>query len=161
MRLARAARFALLIALGCVATARDRGPEIATALGALAAAGFEFDADVRFRMERYAVCEGFACADLVLIAERRTIVLAPDAFESPARLRGSLLEVWERYREPRPGSLPDLARGSLRVIRDGRRVGVDDVHTLRLAHHSYRQLWNQLTAEQRSDLEDPDRLVFP
>jgi len=66
----------------------------------------------------------------------------------------------ERYREPRPGSVPDLARGTLRVLRDGGRVGVDAA-TLRRAQHGYRQLWEALEPAQRECLDDPDSLPFP
>ncbi len=126
----------------------------------LAAEGFEFEPDVRFRYHRYAACDGMACADVALIGERRTILLAPEAFESPGRLRATLLEVWERYREPRPGSVRDLARGALRVIRDGHRVGVVEPYILRRAHHSYRQLYNELPNDQREDLPPPDELSY-
>ncbi len=142
-----------------------RGPQpeaqIEAALTDLAAAGFEFDADVRFHYYRYAVCDGMACADVALIDGWRTIRIALEAFDSPDRLRASLLEIWERYREPRPGSIPDLARGALRVIQDGPRVGVDDRYTLRRAHHVYRQLYGELPSERRTDLPQPDQLRFP
>ncbi len=135
--------------------------QIESALADLAAEGFEFDSDVRFRYHRYAACDGMACADVGLIGERRTILLAPEAFESPGQLRATLLEVWERYREPRPGSVPDLARGALRVIRDGYRVGVRELYILRRAHHVYRQLYLELPGGERADLPDPDELQFP
>jgi hypothetical protein len=135
-----------------------REAQIEAALADLRAGSFEFDADVRFRADRYAVCEGLACADLVLTRNRRTIILAEEAFGSPSVLRASLLEIWERYREPRPGSVPDLARGALRVVRDGPRVGVVDPHTLRRARNVYRQLWEQLPRRSLEGLPDPDTL---
>jgi hypothetical protein len=95
-----------------------------------------------------------------VIRERRTILLAQEAVREPPLLRAALLDVWERYRTPRPGSVPDLARGSLRVLTDGGRVGVD-ARTLRRAHHGYRQLWAALEPAQRAGLADPDTLVLP
>ena len=97
-----------------------------------------------------------ACANLALIAERRTILLAPEAFAGPVQLRATLLEIWERYRQPQPGSLHDLARGALRLIRDGPRVGVDDPFLLRRAHHVYRRLYEQLPPARRTDLPAPE-----
>jgi hypothetical protein len=135
--------------------------EIDAALRDLANAGFEFEADVRFLRDRYQVCDGMVCAHLRLIDERRTILIAPEAFHSPSQLRATLLEIWERYREPRRASIRDLARGALRVAQDGRRVGVDDAYTLRRAHHIYRQLHGQLSREDRAGLPDPDALPFP
>lgn len=162
MRLCVALTLSLAITLACSAL-RTSQPKLSieAALADLAAAGFEFDADVRFRQNRYTVCDGMACADLALIGERRTILLAPEAFESPARLRATLLEIWERYQQARPGSVSDLARGALRVIRDGPRVGVDDPYTLRRAHHVYRQLYEALPPQKRVDLPEPDQLPFP
>lgn len=152
----------LVLALACSALLGPPPEEqISSALADLAAGGFSFEADVRFRANRYGACDGVACADLALIRERRTILLAPDAFDSPAWLRASLLEIWERYRRPRPGSVPDLARGTLRVMRDGPRVGVDDPQLLRLAHRSYRRLYASLPPEKRADLPDPAGLPFP
>jgi len=152
----------LALPLGCAAL-RTPAPEarIEAALADLVRAGFEFDADVRFRYYRYSVCDGVACADLALIGTRRTIRIAPEAFENPSRLRATLLEIWERYQQPRPGSQPDLARGALRVIQDGPRVGVDDLYTLRRAHHIYRQLYEGLPPESRPGLPEPDTLRFP
>ncbi len=113
------------------------------------------------RADPYAVCDGLACANLRLVRGRRTIGLAREAFSSPSRLRASLLEIWERYQEPRPGSVRDLARAALLVLSDGPRVGVNHRRTLRLAHHRYRQLWLQLDASERAGLTDPDRIPFP
>jgi hypothetical protein len=119
-------------------------------------AGFRFEGDVRFRTDPYAVCEGIACADLIVAQERRTILLSPNLIGQPAALRAALLEVWERYRAPRPGSLPDLARGALRVVEDGPRVGVDDPKLLLRAKFTYRQLYEQLSPAERAELPDPD-----
>ena len=102
-----------------------------------------------------------ACADLVLIGERRTILLAPESFESPSRLRATLVEVWGRYQEPRTPRVRDLAEGSLRIQRDGPRAGVDDPVVLRDAYFSYRQLWQDLPPDERRDLPPPDTLAYP
>ena len=101
--------------------------------------------------------DGVRCADLTLERGHRTILLADEAFVSDSTLRASLLEIWERYREPRPGSIPDLARGALRVLRDGPRVGVTDPNTLRRARNVYTQLWEQLP-EHYADLPPPSAI---
>jgi hypothetical protein len=111
-------------------------------------------------VDPYRTCEGVACTDLLLVKERRTVAVAPEAMRDPPLLRAALLEMWERYREPRPGSVPDLARGALRVIRDGPRVGVDPPN-LRRAHRSYQKLWQALEPAQREGLDDPNTLPFP
>lgn len=153
---------ALALAVSCLLTRpADPGPRIHAALVDLQQAGFEFDADVRFRTDPFAACDGIACATLVILQERRTILLARDAASDEALLRASLLDIWERYQNPRPGSTRDLARGALRVVRDGPRVGVDDRALLRRAHHTYGQLYRSLAAEERADLPDPAALAFP
>ncbi|MFQ5696666.1 MAG: hypothetical protein ACE5IL_00075 [Myxococcota bacterium] len=145
----------------CLQPRTDRGSELDQALQALAAAGYEFEADVRFRSDRYGVCQGLACADLRVERSRRTITLAPEAFSSDARLRATLLEIWGRYREPRSGSVRDLARSALRVLQEGPRVGIRDVALRRLAHHTYRQLYERLSGAERQGLPDPETLPFP
>lgn len=152
---------ALLVAPGCTGVPTSPRAEIQAGVDDLAAGGFEFQPDVHFGLDRYLSCDGITCADLLVIKERRTIMLAPDGLRSPSTVRASLLEIWERYREPRPGSLPDLARGAQRVLTDGPRVGVEDRHVLRKAHHTYRRLWTKLTPEQREGLQDPDSIPFP
>jgi hypothetical protein len=119
---------ALALALGIglatacvVAGSKDAGPRIRQALVDLARAGFEFDADVRFRTDPYAVCAGVSCATLVVLKERRTVLLAQGALDSDAALRASLLDIWERYESPHPDSVCDELRGMLRVVRDGPR----------------------------------------
>ena len=136
-------------------------PEITAAVADLKAGGFEFEADVRITRDAYAVCDGLACAELRVVENRRTIGLAREALEDPSRVRASLLEIWTRYREPRPGSIPDLARGALLVVRRGPEVGVTNPWTLRLAYHSYQQLWLQLDRVQRAKLEDPKLIPLP
>lgn len=148
------------LALACFAgsPAPPREPAIPDALEDLRAAGFEFEADVRFRVDPYAVCEALACAEVEVIAGRRTILVAPDALRSAAALRATLLEVWERYREPRRGSTRDLARGAHRVAQDGARAGVDDPRLIAHARRVYEQLYRSLRAEERAGLPDPHAL---
>jgi hypothetical protein len=159
---------ALALALGIglatacvVAGSKDAGPRIRQALVDLARAGFEFDADVRFRTDPYAVCAGVSCATLVVLKERRTVLLAQGALDSDAALRASLLDIWERYESPHPDSVCDELRGMLRVVRDGPRVGVDDVDILRRAHHAYRRLYVGMRDSECGDLPQPDELAFP
>lgn len=149
-----------MLAIGCALVAQDPRPAIRAALVDLREAGFAFDSDLAFRVDPYASCSGVTCADLAVIRERRTILIAPEAVREPPLLRAALLEIWERYQTPRPGSVPDLARGSLRVVTDGARVGVD-ARTLRRAHHGYRQLWAELEPAERAGLTDPDHLALP
>jgi hypothetical protein len=137
------------------------GLRIREALRDLQEAGFPFEPDVAFRVDPYAVCEGLACADLLVLKGRRTILLAPEAVRGPEVLRVTLLEIWERYREPRPGSVHDLARGALRVARDGPRVGVTDPDLLGRARLTYRQLYGSLPLSERHDLPDPDTVALP
>ncbi len=147
---------------GCATTLTPhRKRTIYEALEDLAAAGFEFDADVHFMPDQYAVCDDMSCADVLIYKERRTILVAHEAFESPSRIRATLLEIWPRYQNPRPGFLPDLARGALQVVQDGPRVGIEDVYLLRRAQHTYRRLYDGTEADQRDGLVDPNSLPFP
>ncbi len=158
------ARAAILLGVGLAACALfrppDRTPEIAPALADLRAAGFEFAPDVRLRNDPRAVCDGISCADIVVEANRRTILVADGAFASPSKLRASLLEIWARYAEPRRGNTRDLARAALVVIRDGPRAGVTDPGVLGDARFSYRQLWERLPPERRGDLPSPAPISF-
>lgn len=153
-RLVRAAVAALATACAADVTP-ERGAGLPSALEDLRAGGFEFEADVRFRVDPYAVCEGIACAEIDVVGGRRTILVAPEAAHSAAVLRATLLEIWERYREPRRGSTRDLARGALRVVRDGARVGVDDPRVLTRARLVYGQLYDALPPVERRGLPDP------
>jgi hypothetical protein len=160
----RALALALLLGVlpACVvAGSKDAGLRIRQALVDLAQAGFEFDADVRFRTDPYAVCAGVSCATIVVLKERRTVLLAKGALDSDAALRASLLDIWERYESPHPDSVCDELRGMLRVVRDGPRVGVDDVGILRRAHHAYRRLHVALGDTECGDPPHPDELAFP
>ena len=162
-RLKRLSTVGLLALLAtCQTSLRpDRDAEIAAALSDLRVGGFSFAADVRVRADPYAVCDGLACANLKVVRGRRTIGLAREAFSNPSRLRASLLEIWDRYQEPRPGAARDLARAALLVVSDGPRVGVTDRRTLRLAYHGYRQLWLQLSPSERAGLLNPDQIPLP
>jgi hypothetical protein len=137
---------------------RDRTAEIEPALLDLGRAGFEFAADVAFVHDRMTVCDGLTCADLVVVADRRTIRLADGAFTSPSKLRASLLEIWPRYAMPRRRDVPQLARAALLVVTDGSRAGVSDPEVLRSARFVYRQLWNQASPAERASLPDPASL---
>lgn len=139
----------------------DPQAQIEAALGDLARAGFEFEADVQFTREPYATCVRIACAEVVWRRTRRVIEIAPEAFDSPQQLRCALLEVWARYRTPRPSYIPDMARGALRVVQDGPRVGITDRYLLREAFRAYRSYWEQLEPEQRGELPAPDDLPYP
>jgi hypothetical protein len=154
---------ALLLGVGLAACVLfrppDHTPEIPPALADLRAAGFDFAPDVRFRNDPRAVCDGLACADLVVEENHRTILVADGAFASPSKLRASLLEIWVRYTEPRRGNVRDLARAALVVIRDGPRAGVSDPGVLGDARFSYRQLWERLPADKRTDLPAPASLA--
>ena len=73
---------ALAAGAGCVRSpSAGPAPALVEALAELGAAGFEFEADVRFRRDPMSICDGLACAELVLERQRRTIRLAPEAFE--------------------------------------------------------------------------------
>lgn len=137
---------------------RDRTAEIEPALADLRRAGFEFAADVAFVHDPMAVCDGITCADLVVIAERRTIRLASNAFANPSMLRASLLEIWPRYTMPRRGDVAQLARAALLVVSDGERAGVSDPEVLREARFAYRRLWNQTSPAERAKLPEPGSL---
>ncbi len=121
-------------------------------------AGFVFEADVRFVHEPMTVCDGITCADLVVIADRRTIRLANGAFTNPSKLRATLLEIWPRYALPRRSDVPDLARAALLVVTDGPRAGVTDPGVLDSARFVYRQLWNQSPQTERAGLPAPETL---
>jgi len=153
----RARAFAPVLAFAACALfqPRDRSSEIPAALADLRAGGFEFAADVAFRNDRYVVCDGMSCADLVVTSDRRTILVADGAFATPSKLRASLLEIWARYREPRRGNVRDLARAALLVAQQGRREGVTDRAVLDDARFFYGKLYEQLPAQQRADLPDP------
>ena len=158
----RARRAAILVGVALAACASfgrpDRNAEIPPALADLASAGFTFAADVRFVHDPMTVCDGLTCADLVVIAERRTIRLANSAFASPSRLRATLLEIWPRYALPRRSDAPDLARAALLVVTDGERAGVSDPEVLHSARFYYRQLWNQTPPAARASLPAPETL---
>jgi len=127
----------------------------------LASAGFEFEPDVHFAREPYSICVRIACAEVVWRRTRRVIEIAPEAFYTPQQLRCTLLEVWARYRTPRPDYIPDMARGALQVVQDGPRVGITDRYLLREAFRAYRSYWEQLKPEQRGELPSPDDLPYP
>jgi hypothetical protein len=157
----RAAAILVGVALAACAAIgpRDRSDEIQPALADLARGGFRFDADVRFTPDRIAVCDGLACADVVLKDDRRTIRLADGAFQSPSKLRATLLEVWPRYELPRRANAHELALSALLVAREGPRAGVTDPEVLADARYFYRRLYDQLAPPQRADLPSPESLA--
>jgi len=158
----RRRRAAILLGVALAACASlgrpDRSAEIQAALGDLSRAGFHFDADVRFVHDPMTICDGITCADLVVIADRRTIRLATGAFASPSKLRATLLEIWPRYSLPRRSDVTDLARAALLVATDGARAGVSDPEVVSAVRFSYRQLWNQVPKAARASLPAPEAL---
>jgi hypothetical protein len=159
---ARTHRALILVGVALAACAsfgrRDRSAEIPPALADLDRAGFTFAADVRFVHDPMTVCDGLTCADIVVIADRRTIRLANGAFTSPSRLRATLLEIWPRYPKPRRSDVAGLARAALLVVTDGPRAGVTDPEVVSSARFYYRQLWNQTPPAERAGLPAPDAL---
>ncbi len=156
--------FGLALALGCAAApapAPDPDAQLEAARQDLARAGFDFDADVSFARGPYVVCEAISCAELQVRSGRRTVLLAREAWDSPARLRASLLDIWGRYQKPRAPDYRDKAESALRVLRDGPRVGIEDLVFLRRVYHMYRQLWSQVPDKQRAALPRPDDLAYP
>jgi hypothetical protein len=157
----RATAILLGVALSACTLLRlpDRDAEIAAALADLEHGGFRFSADVRFAPDRYAVCDGIACADVVIVDNRRTIRLAHGAFQSPSKLRASLLDVWPRYELPRRANARELAESALLVVREGGKAGVDDPEILADARFAYRRLYEHLDAADRAGLPAPETLV--
>ena len=157
----RAAAILLGVALTACAWMRphEREDAIPPALADLEKGGFRFSADVRFAPDMFAVCDGIACADVVLVENRRTIRLADAAFQSPSKLRATLLEIWPRYELPRRANARELAQSALLVVREGPRAGVTDAETLADARFAYRRLYDQLAAAQRKDLPTPESLA--
>ena len=157
----RAAPILIGVALSACAALlpHEREDAIPPALADLARGGFHFAADVRFAPDEFAVCDGIACADVVLLQNRRTIRLADGAFQSPSKLRATLLEVWPRYQLPRRANTRELAQSALLVVREGGRAGVTDPETLADARFAYRRLYDQLAAAQRKDLPNPESLA--
>lgn len=159
----RAAAILIGVALGACALLEphDRSDEIKPALADLEHGGYRFPADVRFVPYTYAVCDGMACADVVLVENRRTIRLAAGAFQNPSKLRATLLEIWPRYQLPRRPNARELAASALLVAREGPRVGVTDPDVLADARFAYRRLYEQLPNAKRKDLPTPDSLARP
>jgi hypothetical protein len=157
-------RFALLLlaaalqASGCLGADLRERSRIHAALADLQRADREFEADVRFARNPNGVCDGLACARVAVIGGHRTIQLAPGAFKSDAKLRASLLEIWERYRQPRTGSTRDLARGALRIVTDGPSAGVDDAELVTQARRVYRRHYQTLSRSERKGLPAPETL---
>ena len=154
----------IALALGCAAApapAPDPHTQLEAAHQDLARAGFGFDADVNFARDPYVVCEAISCAELQVRNGRRTVLLAREAWDSPERLRASLLDIWGRYQKPRAPDYRDKAESALRVLSDGPRVGIADPVFLRRVYHMYRQLWSQVPPSQLGALPRPDDLAYP
>ena len=141
--------------------APDPQTQLETARQDLARAGFEFDADVAFARDAYVVCEAISCAELQVRNGRRTVLLAREAWDSPMRLRASLLDIWGRYQKPRAPDYRDKAESALRVLQHGPRVGITDPVFLRRVYHMYGQLWSQVPPSQRGTLPGPGDLAYP
>jgi hypothetical protein len=139
----------------------DPRAAIDAALADLAAADFRFEPDVAFAEDRFVVCEGVSCSELKTVHGRRTVLIAREVFQSPSRLRATLLDMWGRYQQPRAPSTADQARSALRILQDGPRAGIDDTQLLRDTHHTYRQLYNSMKPAQRAELPRPDDLAYP
>lgn len=161
----RVLSFCAAVLLGAVCSCALTGPEprlqILDAVETLSRAEFRFEPDVAFARDAAAVCLDLSCAEVLVRRNRRTIVIAPEAFDTPDRLRATLLEVWHRYREPRPQSVRDRAGAALRVLLDGPAVGVRDRYLLREAFRVYRMRFEELSPAERQGLRDPDTLVYP
>ena len=147
--------------MGCAALLPNYTEALDAALADLAAAGFEFDADVAFAEDRFVVCESISCSELKIVHGRRTVLIARDAFQSPSLLRATLLDMWGRYQEPHAPTFFEQAQSALRTLREGRRAGITSVQLLRETYHTYRQLYRNLDADERAELPHPDDLAYP
>jgi hypothetical protein len=159
MRAATAILLGVALSACALLPVPDRPAEIQAALADLAKGGFRFPADVNFVPDKFAVCDGIACADVVLIENRRTVRLAAGAFQNPSKLRATLLDVWPRYELPRRPNAHELAESALLVVREGPKAGITDPEVIADARFSYRRLYEQLAAAQRKDLPPPDSLA--
>ncbi len=154
---------ALSLAAACAAPPGPPDPdaELSAARSDLASAGFEFAADVAFVLDPYVVCEAMSCAELQVRSGRRTVLLAREAWDSPARLRATLLDIWGLYQRPRAASYGDKAESALRVLQHGPDAGIDDRAFLRRVYHRYRQLYASVPEGERAQLPRPDDLAYP
>ncbi len=159
----RGLALALALATGCAAAPAlpDPSAELEAARADVAQAGFTFKVDVAFALDRYVVCDGLSCAELQVRRGRRTILLAREAWDSPARLRATLLDIWGRYQRPRAPTYRDKAESALRVLEHGAQAGIDDRGFLRRVYHRYGQLWPQVPEAERAELPPPGDLAYP
>ena len=153
---------ALALSLACATGAPERAPiTIEAARADLARAHFYFESDIAFERDPYVVCIDLSCAELRVRDRRRTILLAPEAFESASLLRASLLDIWGRYKNPGVPTPYQRAQSALRILKSGSEVGVTDRSLLRATHHRYGQLYLLLEPEQQGELPRPDDLAYP
>lgn len=153
---------ALPLGLACATATQGEPPvTIESALADLDRGHFRFEPDVAFARDEYVVCTGITCAELRVRDRRRTILLAPDAFASASRLRASLLDIWGRYKNPGIPTPSERAQSALRILKYGPGLGVTDRSLLRAIQHRYRQLYDLLDADERSELPRPDDLAYP
>ena len=151
--------------VGCVLLPQTRISEsqaqlrVRRALRDLEAAGFRLPGsfDVVWNDRTVLCAPGNVCISPEILGEGTgTLVVAPRVLESDARLRLSLLEVWQRLSDGGDLKGPHVfARSTLRQLVSGRNVGVADPVLLGEVLQAYRGYWEKLPETERARLPDP------